>query len=191
MEIDNMSYLKSLAEAVELKCDNTGNHLRKVRFLTVSLARSFAVNLQDELVGLAASLHDIGKVGIPDDILLKPGRLTKEEFEIMKTHTVIGARFFNKSNSVHLLCAQVVLSHHERFDGAGYPNGLSGKNIPFLARLIAIVDVFDALTSVRVYKEAYTIPESLKIMETEMTGAFDPDIFAAFVKLIEEKYNLG
>ena len=184
-----MSYLTSLAEAVELKCDHTGNHLKRVKLLTVSLARMFNVHFQDKLIGLTASLHDIGKVGIPDDILLKPGRLTKEEFEIMKTHTVIGYRFFNKSNPVHILCGQVVLSHHERFDGAGYPNGLAGKDIPFLARLIAIVDVFDALTSVRVYKEAYTIPESLKIMKTEMTGAFDPDIFAAFVKLIEEKYN--
>jgi HD-GYP domain-containing protein (c-di-GMP phosphodiesterase class II) len=132
-------------------------------------------------------LHDIGKVGIPDSILLKKGSLSVEEFEIMKTHTVIGYDALKKasqdlgSDSFLNMAMDIVLYHHERWDGKGYPTGLKGENIPLSARAVSIADVYDALTSERPYKRAFSHEETIEIMKGE-AGKFDPNLFALFLK---------
>lgn len=135
----------------------------------------------------AAPMHDIGKIGIPDNILLKPGKLTDEEFDIVKSHTTIGAKILSKSNAkIIILAEQIALSHHEKWNGLGYPNGLSGKDIPLEARIVAIVDVFDALTSKRPYKKTFPVEVALDIMEKERGQHFDPDVLDIFLANINE-----
>ena len=147
-------------------------------------------------------LHDIGKVGIPDSILLKPGKLTSEEYEIMKNHVKYGVEALkyaeneNSSLSFILTALEIVGTHHEKFDGTGYPNGLSGKDIPISGRLMAIIDVYDALVNVRVYKPAYTHEEALDIISKERNKHFDSEIVDAFLEIekdvlyITEKFKL-
>src|SRR5690606_6492970 len=125
------------------------------------------------LLLLAAPLHDIGKLGTPDHILLKPGRLTPEEFEIMKQHTVIGERILSHSVSPILrMGAQIAISHHEKFDGSGYPYGLKGRDIPLFGRIVAVADVFDALTSERPYKKAWEIERACALLRESSGGHF-------------------
>src|SRR5690606_38404648 len=134
----------------------------------------------------ASILHDIGKVGIPDEILHKPGKLTKDEFEIMKRHTVIGANtleemaIFNSENDIIKMGIEIAKYHHERYDGSGYNEGLKGDEIPLSARIMAIVDVYDALRSVRPYKRAFSHDETVYIMTKESEGHFDPRILNLF-----------
>jgi putative two-component system response regulator len=159
-------------------------------------------------IAKAAPLHDIGKVGIPDAILLKPGKLTTEEFEIMKTHANIGAQAIGdairNAEQAHLAQSdqtasrqtvqsldflettrQIAGSHHEKWDGSGYPQGLSGEAIPLPARLMALADVFDALVSKRHYKQALPLPEAVRIMTQGRGRHFDPDIFDAFIESVD------
>jgi putative two-component system response regulator len=139
-----------------------------------------------ELIYMTSPLHDIGKVGIPDHILLKPGRLTRDEFEIMKTHAAIGARTMDAAASAHpearFLCMarDIARCHHEKFDGSGYPDGLSGEEIPLCARIVALADVYDALTTRRVYKAALSHEKAVAIIREERGHHFDPDIVDAF-----------
>ena len=136
---------------------------------------------------MASPMHDIGKIGIPDHILLKEGKLTQDEFEVMKIHTEIGHQILKNSRSSLLKTAETIaLSHHERYDGSGYPRGLRKEDIPLEGRIVAVADVFDALTTSRPYKPAYTINESLKLMEKEVESHFDPKVFEAFQKGIDE-----
>jgi response regulator RpfG family c-di-GMP phosphodiesterase len=136
-------------------------------------------------------VHDVGKVGIADGILLKPGKLSHEEFEVMKMHTTIGAGILTKSNygihkkERHLfdMGIEIALAHHERYNGSGYPNGLSGENIPLSARIVIIADVLDALTSKRVYKNAFDINTSLDFIKDESGKMFDPDIVCALLEI--------
>lgn len=136
-----------------------------------------------------APLHDIGKVGISDDILLKPGKLTFEEFELMKKHTTFGVEALkceeNKDNSLSFIrtASEIIGTHHEKFDGSGYPNGLKGKEIPLSGRLMAIIDAYDALVSVRVYKPAFKHQVALAIIDHERDNHFDPDIVDAFLEI--------
>ncbi len=145
---------------------------------------------------LAAPFHDIGKLAIPNHILNKPSSLTSEEYEIMKQHTVLGAKIIDdlcegeEPKSYLLLARQIALYHHERWDGAGYPQNLKGEEIPFLARIITVVDVFDALVSKRVYKEAYPFDKAFSIIIEEKGKAFDPEIVDVFVSLREKIYDL-
>jgi putative two-component system response regulator len=195
LETRDMTILM-LAKLAESRDPETGEHLERVR----SYCRVIAKHLQDdptlcqqvddEYVGLiyqTSPLHDIGKVAIPDRILLKPGRLTAEEFEIMKTHTVQGAATFEAALREYPgtpfleMAKDITLGHHERYDGRGYPRGLAGDEIPLSARIMAVADVYDALTSRRVYKEAYS-HDRTKSMITEDAGAhFDQAIVEAFL----------
>jgi putative two-component system response regulator len=156
----------------------------------------FASELTDgniELMYKSAPLHDIGKVGIPDRILLKPGRLTPAEFEIMKTHTTLGMEAISKAASLFGLSAsylryakEIAHSHQEKWDGSGYPQGLAGERIPLSARLMAVADVYDALISKRVYKPAFTHEEACELLQQGRGSHFDPDILDAFIELQPE-----
>jgi hypothetical protein len=137
---------------------------------------------EQELLLEASPMHDIGKVGTPDHILLKPGRLTSEEFEIMKQHATIGYEILRDSASPLLQCAAALaLAHHEKFDGSGYPLGLAGEAIPLHGRIVAVADVFDALTSERPYKKAWALDDALKFLKANAGSHFDPACVAAFV----------
>ena len=130
----------------------------------------------------AAPMHDIGKIGIPDQVLLKPGTLTAEEFEVMKTHTTIGYDLLKGSDSaVVRAAATITYTHHERFNGKGYPRGLKGDEIPLYGRIVAVADVFDALTSIRPYKRAWTTDEALDYLHTGRGDHFDPVCVDAFL----------
>jgi putative two-component system response regulator len=187
----------AMARLAESRDPETGAHLERVRGYSQLLAQHLAgvekfrgvINTDYiRLIYLTSPLHDIGKVGIPDCVLLKPGRLNDGEFEIMKTHAALGAQTLDAAlrqfpNVKFLQMGRdIAMSHHERFDGTGYPQGLAGEAIPLCARIVALADVYDALTSKRVYKEAFT-HHITRSMIIEQAGAqFDPDVVDAFVK---------
>jgi putative two-component system response regulator len=191
-----------LASLAETRDSETGHHIRRTQFYVKALAEKlrghprFAWFLTDANINMiykSAPLHDIGKVGIPDSILLKPGRLTPQEFEIMKTHTTLGHDAIDHAekllgvNVEFLSCAKTIaLSHQEKWDGSGYPQGLAGDDIPIAARLMAIADVYDALISRRVYKEAVSHEAAVRIMIENRDSHFDPDMLDAFVEIQEE-----
>jgi len=132
-------------------------------------------------------MHDVGKIGIPDSILLKPGGLTEKEFGIMKTHTIIGANILAYSKVELIQIAEhIAFSHHERWNGKGYPQGLFGTDIPIAARIVGLADVFDALTSKRPYKDPYSIEKALDIIKEEREKHFDPDLIDVFLEHINE-----
>ncbi len=171
-----------LATAAEYRDEETGNHIRRIGLISQIIAQGLECDPEYlNLVLLASPMHDMGKIGIRDSILLKPGRLTPEEFEEMKAHTVIGARILANSESPLMRLAETIaLTHHERFDGSGYPRALAGEEIPLAGRIVALADVFDALTSRRAYKPAFTADEALHIIREESPGHFDPAVLAAF-----------
>jgi putative two-component system response regulator len=155
--------------------------------------------LSDETVKLiqyASPMHDIGKIGIPDQILLKPGRLTAEEFEIIKSHTTIGGKILADSKAdVLKLAHEIALTHHEKWDGSGYPRGLAGRDIPISGRIVGIADIFDALTSKRPYKEPYPVEVAVEIIRSEQGIKLDPDLVDVFISNIDEvekiRHNVG
>jgi putative two-component system response regulator len=141
-------------------------------------------------------MHDIGKIGIPDQILLKPGRLTAEEFEIIKSHTTIGGKILADSKAdVLKLAHEIALTHHEKWDGSGYPRGLAGRDIPISGRIVGIADIFDALTSKRPYKEPYPVEVAVEIIRSEQGIKLDPDLVDVFISNIDEvekiRHNVG
>ena len=185
----------SLAKLTESRDTETGNHLERIRHYSQTLTKHLAaglshpVELNEEFIENifhTSPLHDIGKVGIPDYILLKPDRLDDEEFRIMKTHTVLGhetlIEAFNKYPSAEYLrmSAEIALSHHEKYNGGGYPHGLRGDAIPFAARIVALADVYDALVSKRAYKEAMPKDIARNIIFEEKGRHFDPVVVKAF-----------
>ena len=190
--------MATLAETRDL---DTGNHIRRTQHYVKALAEKlrthprFASVLTDNYIQMlfkSAPLHDIGKVGIPDRILLKPGRLTPEEFEIMKTHTTLGPDAIEHAEiqlgmPVEFLSTakEIALSHQEKWDGSGYPQGLAGEAIPLSARLMAVADVYDALISRRVYKNSVPHEQAVAIIQEGRGVHFDPDITDAFVELQE------
>jgi putative two-component system response regulator len=142
---------------------------------------------ETELLLLSSPLHDIGKIGTPDHILLKPGRLTPEEFEIMKLHTTIGGKILENSASPILQSgASIAMSHHEKFDGSGYPFGRKGRDIPLFGRIVAVADVFDALTSERPYKKAWDLDRSAALIRESRGGHFDPEVVDAFFAVFDD-----
>ncbi len=171
----------------------TGMHIRRTGLLSGFLAKAAAWSAGEaENLRFAAPMHDVGKIGIPDAILRKPDKLTPEEFEIMKTHSVIGAKLLAGSDTPMLKMAEeVALNHHERWDGAGYPAGLAGHAIPESARIVAIVDVFDALTHDRVYRPALSEEETLAIMRQGVGTHFDPMLLSLFFSHFEEICRLA
>jgi two-component system response regulator RpfG len=140
-----------------------------------------------EAIELSAPMHDIGKIGIPDHVLKKPGILTSDEYEIIKMHPMIGHQILKESSSRYIeMGAVIALAHQERFDGSGYPFGLSGREIPLEARIVTVADVFDALTSVRPYKNAWTFEDAMSYLQEHSGKLFDPDCVEAFLRQIEE-----
>jgi two-component system response regulator RpfG len=176
-----------LAKAGEYRDEETGNHVLRMAKYSRAIAEQLGLGAEEcEVVELAAPMHDIGKIGIPDHLLLKPGRLSDEEFDLMRKHTLIGYEILKGSPSKYLQCgAQIALGHHERFDGSGYPYALKGEEIPLAARIVAVADVYDALTSWRPYKPAWPIGEALDYMLAQSGKHFDPDCLSAFQRQFE------
>jgi len=185
LEQSQLEVLERLAAAVEFRDDDTGNHTKRVAEVSAMLAS--AVGLEKttiELIRRAAPLHDIGKVGIPDSILLKAGPLTAEEFELMKMHTVIGSRMLSKGRSELVRFSQrIARSHHEWWDGSGYPDRVSGQSIPLEARIVAVADFLDALTHERPYRPAWGIDETLAEIRRRSGTHFDPTIAKALAEI--------
>ena len=181
-----------LCLATELRDTDTGSHIKRIQAYSELIALKCGMPAEDaEQLGLASSMHDLGKIGIPDHILLKPGKLTPEEFEVMKLHTVIGAKALADGQSDLLRVAhRVALHHHERWDGQGYPHGLSGENIPIEARIVGLVDVFDALLSKRPYKNPLPLDKVISIIQSESGKHFDPNIIEIFLSSLEEILKL-
>jgi response regulator RpfG family c-di-GMP phosphodiesterase len=180
--------LFNLGEVAEFRSKETGNHVRRVSEYTYILAKKYGI-FEDEAerLKMASPMHDIGKLGIPDNILGKPGKLTDEEFEIMKTHTTMGQKIMMSSERDLLRIASVIAAqHHEKFNGKGYPNGLKGHEIHIYGRLVAVADVFDALLSSRVYKTPWTIEDVVNYFESQKNEQFDAKIVEILVDNIEE-----
>jgi response regulator RpfG family c-di-GMP phosphodiesterase len=171
-----------LARAAEYRDGDTGEHVERMSSYSQVLARQLGLPLEDQaLIKLAAPMHDVGKIGIRDAILLKNGKLTPDEWETMKQHPVIGAQILAGSRSKLLQMAeQIAASHHEKWDGCGYPNGLRGEEIPLVGRIVALADVFDALTMPRVYKDAWSIEDAVGHIRKEAGKHFDPSVVSAF-----------
>jgi putative two-component system response regulator len=206
LEVSRLQVILCLARAAEYRDDTTGRHVIRVgRYVTI-LARELGFPEADaDMLGLAAQLHDVGKIGLPDGILLKPGKLTPDEFAVVKRHCVIGNRIVEPLHQEDLksirmafdagassespllaMASRIALSHHERWDGKGYPRGLAAEFIPMEGRITSVADVFDALTSARPYKEAYAPSKALQIMEEGRGTQFDPAILDALHKRIDE-----
>ena len=187
LELDSAEQMVfSIARTVEARDPDTSNHCERLAQIGVRLGESLGFD-EDELTALRRGgyLHDLGKVGIPDAVLLKPGPLTEEEWEIMKRHVEIGVEICSPLRSLSPVLP-LIRHHHERFDGSGYPDGLAGKDIPKLARVFQIVDIYDALTNDRCYRKALTREKALEIMTDETArGYWDPEIFNLFVGLIQ------
>jgi putative two-component system response regulator len=185
LEAARIEILERLARAAEFRDDETGLHTQRVGRMSALLAEGLGVAPSEvEVIRRAAPLHDIGKIGIPDAVLLKGGRLSPDEFEVMKTHTLIGADILSGSE-IPLLGTgrEIALTHHEHWDGSGYPAGLVGEAIPLAGRAVAVADVFDALTHPRPYKPAWSVEEALAEIEREAGRQFDPEIARTFATL--------
>jgi putative two-component system response regulator len=185
LERARLEILERLALAAEYRDDETQEHAWRIGRTCFLLGVGLGLPQDEvELIRRAAPLHDIGKIGIPDTILLKPGKLDDEEFEQIKTHATIGAEILSGSASSLLRMAEnIALTHHERWDGNGYPNGLAGEEIPLPGRIVAVADVFDALTHERPYKQAWEIKEAAAEIFHQGGRHFDPSVVDAFVRL--------
>ena len=199
LEEKDEEFVQNISLAAELKDPETGNHINRIGSYAEQLARLLGYSrAQQEQIYLAAPLHDVGKIGIPEHILLKAGKLSDDEFEIMKLHTSHGYKILNKSKSpTFKMAAEIAHSHHERWDGSGYPFGLKGKDIPWAARITSIVDTYDALRSERPYKEAFSHEKTIDIMlkgdGRTLPAHFDPEMLEMFVENhleFENIYNL-
>lgn len=205
LESSRMDVIHCLARAVEYRDDHTGRHVERVGRYSGMIAQTLGLDRSTcSMIEMASQLHDVGKIGVPDDILLKPGRLTPEEFERMQKHTLfgrkiveqmsereweklrqhvqIGCRILDAPRSPLLMMAsRIALTHHERWDGSGYPLGLAGDDIPIEGRITAVADVFDALSSVRPYKPSYPVDKCFSILKAESGSHFDPKVVDAFL----------
>ena len=183
-----LQIIQRLGRAAEYKDNETGMHVMRMSHYSQILAKASGMSdWQAEKLLNAAPMHDIGKIGIPDSIMLKPGKLTDEEFAIMKTHPQIGAEILGDDDSDLIsLAKSVSLTHHEKWDGSGYPNGLAGEAIPIEGRIVALADVFDALTSKRPYKDAWPLEKALEFIQEQAGKHFDPALVTLFVENIEQ-----
>ncbi len=188
VEKNNEFLINALSSVVEFRSLESGLHINRVKEFSRILLRTWSLlhpecgfGKQDiEYMVNASALHDIGKIGIPDEILLKPGRLTADEFKIMKSHTTVGCeileKFKQEDNEFYQYCYDICRYHHERSDGKGYPDGLKGNEIPIWAQVVSVADVYDALISPRVYKAPYSIPEALRMIFAGECGTFSDEI---------------
>jgi putative two-component system response regulator len=184
-----------LGKAAEFRDDETGKHIERIAAYVNLITEKLGMHREQRIMmQYAAPMHDVGKIGIPDGVLMKAGKLTADEFKIIKLHTVIGSRILSGTTLPLLeLAKEIALSHHERWDGNGYPLGLKGSDIPISGRIVAIADVFDAITSKRVYKAAWPIEQALEYVMDMRGTQFDPDIVDAFFAIEDQiiKVRLG
>lgn len=180
--------VRRLGRAAEYRDNETGNHILRMSKVSTLLASRLGWNAEDcELMLNASPMHDVGKIGIPDEILLKPGRLTPAEMAVMQTHAEIGADILSADDSDLLMLAQrIAISHHEKWDGSGYPFGLSGEDIPLEGRIVAVADVFDALTSERPYKDIWPLQDAVAYIQAQAGRHFDPAIVSTFCKSLPD-----
>lgn len=179
-----LQVVQKLGRAAEYRDNDTGAHLLRMSNISALIAANHGFSEEAVRNLLYASpMHDVGKIAIPDHILLKPGKFNIEEWGIMKNHTTLGWEILSADDSVLLqLASEIALSHHEKFDGSGYPNGLSGENIPISCRVVAVADVFDALVSQRPYKQAWSLQDAQELINSEANQHFDPQIVRVFNK---------
>ena len=189
---NNEFLINALSSVIEFRSLESGEHIQRVKYFTKLFLKYIRklypkygiTESQVPLIANAAALHDIGKIAIPDSILLKPGKLTPEEFDEMKKHTIYGCeileRFKQEDNEFYRYCYEICRYHHERYDGKGYPDGLAGDEIPIWAQIASIVDVYDALVSERVYKSPYDVVEAARMIEAGECGVFSPEIMECF-----------
>jgi putative two-component system response regulator len=191
LEGAQIEIIERLARAAEFRDDNTGQHTERVGQMAALLARQIEMpDAQVALIRRAAPLHDVGKIGVPDAILLKVGKLTAAEFDIVKTHTTIGARILSGSTFPILrLAEEIAFNHHERWDGTGYA-GIAGDDIPLAGRIVALADVFDALTQKRPYKAAWTVDEATAEIDRQRGRQFDPSLVDAFLRIIQREMGV-
>ncbi|MCD6136907.1 two-component system response regulator [Candidatus Bipolaricaulota bacterium] len=188
-----------LSRAAEYKDEDTGAHILRMSHYSAAVARKLGLSEGEvEAILYAAPMHDIGKIGIPDHVLLKPGKLDQDEWVIMKQHTTIGGCILERSSAEFIKLGETIaLTHHEKWDGSGYPKGLEGKEIPICGRITAIADVFDALTSKRPYKEPFSVEKSFSIIKEGRGTHFDPQVVDAFFSItdailaIKEQFKSG
>ena len=200
---NNEFMIDALSSVVEFRSLETGEHIRRIKYFTRILSKylmkyfpkyGLTPAMVDE-IARASALHDIGKIGIPDAILLKPGRLTPEEYEIMKNHTTIGCDILekfheNQTEDFYRYCYEICRYHHERWDGNGYPDHLAGDEIPISAQIVAVAEVYDALVSPRVYKSVYANNEAFDMIMNGECGQFSPDIMECFGLAKEDFFNI-
>jgi len=184
-----LDIIRRLARAAEFRDEDTGIHIVRMSKLCAKVGKAMGLDdYQCDLLLNASPLHDIGKLGIPDNVLLKPGKLDPSEWEIMKKHAAIGAELLSGSNSDLMEMAEIIaLTHHEKWDGTGYPQGLKGEEIPLVGRITAICDVFDALLSKRPYKKAWTFEEVIVEIKAASGKHFDPEVTEAFLGILPDK----
>lgn len=184
-ELDNsrLEIIRRLGLAAEYRDNETGTHVIRMSYYCRAIAKALGMNDREaDLILHATPMHDVGKIGIPDKILLKPGRLNPEERKIMEKHAEFGAQIIGKHDNALLRMAySSALTHHEKWNGSGYPHGLRGESIPLIGRIVAIADVFDALTCKRPYKEAWPVEKAVALIREEAGQHFDPDLVAAFL----------
>ncbi len=188
----NQGMIEALAAAIEFRNGESGEHVRRIHDITGYMLKNTEMGEgfgQDDVdnIALAAIMHDVGKIAIPDAILNKPGKLTAEEFEIMKTHTVQGERLLGtipqlRESEAYFYACDIARHHHERWDGRGYPDGLKGDEIPVWSQIVSLADVYDALTSKRVYKNAFSPQRALEMIQNGECGVFNPRLLDSFMK---------
>lgn len=187
----NMGMIEALSTAIEFRSCESGTHVRKIHDITYYMLTHTKLGAgltseQIDLIALASIMHDVGKIAVSDAILNKPGRFTPEEFEIMKTHTVQGAKLLEqipqmRHHETYMYAHDIALHHHERWDGGGYPEGLKGEEISIWSQIVSLADVYDALVSKRVYKDAFAYEEALKMIQDGKCGVFNPELLEMFV----------
>ncbi|MFC4427233.1 PAS domain S-box protein [Deinococcus navajonensis] len=189
VEAAQLEILERLARAAEYRDDDTGEHMHRVGAIAAGIARELGLPQETvQLIERAAPMHDVGKIGVSDTILLKPGRLTPEEFEVVQTHCGIGSNILSGGHSPLMTMAEeIARTHHERWDGSGYPRGLKGRTIPVSGRIVAVADVLDALTSERPYKRAWSMEAALAEIQTQAGKHFDPEVVAALLRLLARR----
>lgn len=188
IESYSLDTIYRLTRAAEYKDEDTGAHIQRMSQYSAAIARQMGLG---EKVGhyilYGAPMHDVGKIGIPDRILLKPGKLDAQEWEIMRQHAIFGAKILEGAKAVYPRLGEVIaLTHHEKWDGSGYPKGLKGKAIPLVGQITAIADVFDALTSKRPYKEAFSVEKSFEIIREGRGNHFSPEVVDPFFEVADE-----
>jgi putative two-component system response regulator len=188
----NSDFLQRLINVCSYRDDETSRHNLRVGAISSLLAEKMGLSNEEiHFIGTAAPMHDIGKIAIPDHILLKPGKLTHNEYEIIKTHTVVGGNIFRNPSSIEMQYARkIALHHHERWDGHGYPCGLAGKDIPIEARIVAVADVFDVLLSQRPYRQPVSHKKATSILKKNKSSQFDPEIAGIIIDHQEEFLRL-